>query len=105
MTIRTTETTVTFDHPFRLSGADGLLPAGTYRVVMDEEPILGLSFLAHRRTATMLHTPALSAPQGRSSSLSTDQPELDRALAKDRQQTAVHPDAPSPGAANRPARS
>lgn len=100
MTVRTTETTVTFAHPFRLSGADGLLPAGIYRVVMDEEPILGLSFIAYRRTATMLHTPALSAPQGRSASLSTDQPELDGALAKDRRGS---PDVPRDDTGNQSA--
>jgi hypothetical protein len=35
-------------------------PAGTYRVVTEEEEIDGLSFVAFRRTATLLHLPALS---------------------------------------------
>jgi len=60
MALRTTETTVTFKHPFTLTSLDGRQPAGTYRLVMDEEEILGLSFLAFRRTATMLHIPAIS---------------------------------------------
>jgi hypothetical protein len=59
MADRTTETTVTFKHPFSLTSLDSRQPAGTYRLVMDEEEILGLSFLAFRRTATMLHIPAL----------------------------------------------
>jgi hypothetical protein len=84
--VRTRETTVTFDHPFQLSDADGALPAGTYRVVIDEEPLLGLSFVAYRRVATMLHTPALAAPQGKSERLSVDAAELDAALLKDRRQ-------------------
>lgn len=84
MTIRTTTTTVTFTHPFALRNAEGPLPAGTYRLVTDEEPIFGLSFIAYRRTAMMLHTPAISMPQGRSASLFTDQSELDAALEKDR---------------------
>ncbi len=87
MTIRTHETIVTFDHPFRMSGADGVLPAGTYRVAIDEEELPGLSFTAYRRVATMLHTPAVSAPQGRSTCLAIEAVELDTALMKDRQQS------------------
>ncbi len=60
MSVRTTETTVTFKRPFTLPSVDSPQPAGTYRLVMDEEEILGLSFLAFRRTATMLHIPAIS---------------------------------------------
>jgi len=60
MAVRTTETMVTFKHPFTLTSLDGRQPAGTYRLVLDEEEILGLSFLAFRRTATMLHIPAIS---------------------------------------------
>ena len=60
MSVRTTETTVTFKHLFTLPSVDSPQPAGTYRLVMDEEEILGLSFLSFRRTATMLHVPAIS---------------------------------------------
>ena len=60
MADRTTETMATFKHPFSLTSLDGSQPAGTYRVVTDEEEILGLSFLAFRRTATMLHIPPIS---------------------------------------------
>ncbi|MDF2809807.1 MAG: hypothetical protein K0S56_838 [Microvirga sp.] len=62
MSIRTRETTVTFRHPFKLSMLDCLQPAGTYRLVIDEEEIPDVSFIAYRRTASMLHTPAISAP-------------------------------------------
>jgi len=61
MAVRTTETTVTFKRPFTLPSVDSPQPAGTYRLVMDEEEIPGLSFLAFHRTATMLHTPAISS--------------------------------------------
>jgi hypothetical protein len=54
VTTRTTRTTVTFKHPFTLKGVDGMLPAGDYRVLTDEELIDGLSFLAYRRVATMI---------------------------------------------------
>ena len=61
MTVRTTESTVTFAHPFVLASHDAPLPAGTYRLTTDEEEIIGLSFLAFRRTATLLHLPAIAA--------------------------------------------
>ncbi|WP_237347567.1 hypothetical protein [Xanthobacter agilis] len=86
---------VTFAHPFWMSSADGTLPAGTYRVAIDEEQLLGLSFVAYRRVATMLQTPAVSAPPGRSTSLSIDPVELDAALLRDRQETAGHADVSS----------
>jgi hypothetical protein len=60
MAVPAAETTVTFKRPFTLPSVDSPQPAGTYRLVMDEEEILGLSFLAFRRTATMLHIPAMS---------------------------------------------
>ncbi|MGO9136004.1 MAG: hypothetical protein ACLP8A_18435 [Methylovirgula sp.] len=83
MTIRTTETTVTFRHPFSLWAFDGKQPAGTYRLVIDEEEIIGLSFLAYQRMATMLHTPALAAPGGMHEVFSTDPAELETALQAD----------------------
>ncbi len=88
MAIRTKETTVTFAHPFQMSAFDRLMPAGTYRLVTDEEEILGLSFLAYQRTATTLHTPAISAVQGLSESVSINQAELDAALVRDGQVVA-----------------
>lgn len=95
MNVRTRETTVTFDHAFHLSEADGDLPAGTYRLVIDEEQLLGVSFLAYRRVATMLHTPALAAPPGRSKCLSVNAAELDAAALKDQQISARAREAPS----------
>jgi hypothetical protein len=58
--MRTTETMVTFRHPFVLAAVAATQPAGTYRLVTEEEEIPGLSFVAFRRTAMMLHLPALS---------------------------------------------
>jgi hypothetical protein len=46
MSIRTTETKVTFHRPFTLAALDGSQPAGTYRLVVEEEQIPGLSFVA-----------------------------------------------------------
>ena len=58
--MRTIETMVTFRHPFVLGAVAAVQPAGTYRLVTEEEEIPGLSFVAFRRTAMMLHLPALS---------------------------------------------
>ena len=60
MAMRTTETMITFLQPFVLSALETAQPAGTYRLVTEEEEIPGLSFIAFRRTATLLHLPALS---------------------------------------------
>ena len=56
--LRTTETTLVFTHPFQLPGVDRPLPAGRYVVETDEEPILGLSFMAYRRVRTSIIVPA-----------------------------------------------
>ena len=65
MPVRTTETTVTFKRPFILPELEGPQPAGTYRLVTDEEEISGLSFLAFRRTGTMLRLPSLATSGSR----------------------------------------
>ena len=62
--MRTTETMVTFRHSFRLAALEAAQPAGTYRVVTEEEQIPDLSFIAFRRTATLLHLPAVSMAGG-----------------------------------------
>ncbi|HKN27458.1 MAG TPA: hypothetical protein VJY34_06045 [Roseiarcus sp.] len=84
MATRSKEITLTFSKAFALSEVDRPLPAGTYRVVVDEEDIPGLSFLAFRRTATMLHVPALSAPGGPKEVFLVNPDELAAALEADR---------------------
>src|SRR5947209_2852295 len=54
MTVRTTSKTVTFIHPFSLTGTDEVQPAGTYTVETDEELLEPSSFPAYRRIATLL---------------------------------------------------
>jgi hypothetical protein len=48
MSVRTTETTVTFRRPFSLAALDDLQLAGTYRLTIDEEeiPPIVRSFIA-----------------------------------------------------------
>ena len=58
MLSRTNRETVTFCHPFFLSGIDGVQPAGTYTVETDEELIDGLSIPVYRRIATVILLPA-----------------------------------------------
>jgi hypothetical protein len=83
MTVRTIETTVTFAHPFKMASFDEALPAGTYRLVSDEEEIPGLSFLAFRRTATLLHLPAIADPSTDRQVVGVDPDELEAMLAAD----------------------
>jgi hypothetical protein len=61
MTIRSRREAVTFKHPFRISGVDRLLPAGTYTVITDEQSIEGLSFDAFRRIATTILLPGVTS--------------------------------------------
>jgi hypothetical protein len=70
--MRTTETTNTFRHPFVLTALDTMQPAGTYRLVIEEEEIPGLFFVAFRRAATLLHLPALSATSSTHQVVSVD---------------------------------
>ena len=58
MTVRTSQRTVTFTWPFSLNGLDGAQPAGTYTVQTHEESLPGLSFLAWRRSATLIFLPS-----------------------------------------------
>jgi hypothetical protein len=83
MTARTTEGTVTFAHQFNLSHLDAPKPAGTYRVVMVDEEVPGLTFMAYRRAYTMLHVPALAADTGRTQVFTVDKDELEAALNAD----------------------
>src|ERR1700738_1063442 len=84
MTIRTTRTPVSFSQPFKLKELDDMQPAGDYLLDTDEELIEGLSRLAYRRVATLLHLPSTSRPPGRTEVLSVSPAERDAALEKDR---------------------
>ncbi len=78
--MRTTRETVTFDQPFSLEGIDGVQPAGTYVVDVDEELIEGLSFLAYRRVATTIYLPMASGGSGSVQAVRVDPRVLDAAL-------------------------
>ena len=57
MTTRTTSKTMTFFHPFKLTGMESDQPAGRYAVETDEELLENLSFPAYLRTGTYLTLP------------------------------------------------
>ena len=58
MTVRTTSRTVTFTHPFNLSGMGEMQPAGTYTVETDEQLLQTLSLPAYKRISTLIRLPA-----------------------------------------------
>jgi hypothetical protein len=78
--MRTTRESVTFDRPFSLWAVEGLQPAGTYAVDVDEELIEGLSFLAYRRVATTIYLPLRFGGSGSVQAVMVDLRELDAAL-------------------------
>jgi hypothetical protein len=84
MTIRTTRTIVSFSQPFKLKDLDDIQPAGDYLLDTDEELIEGLSRLAYRRVATLLHLPSTSRPQSRTELVSVNPAELDAVLEGNR---------------------
>jgi len=84
MTVRTTRSTISFSHPFKLGDLDDIQPPGDYLLDTDEELIEGLSRLVYRRIATLLHLPAISRPQGRIELVAISPAELDAALERDR---------------------
>ena len=86
MTIRTTRKTITFRRPFSLSAIDEVQPSGTYTVDTDEELIDGLSFLAYRRVATLLHLPSTSSRVGVTELVTVNPLELEAALKTDIEQ-------------------
>src|SRR6266436_8591256 len=92
MIVRTTSKTVTFVHPFSLSGTVEAYPAGTYTVETDEELLQASSIPAYRRIATLLR---LERTMGTAQTqiVETNPVELAGALARDAQpdETVLQP--------------
>ncbi len=85
MPMRTTETTVTFNRAFTLPEFEGPQPAGTYRLVTDEEEIPGVSVLAYRRTGTRLRLPSLATSNRPIQMIPIDANDLAAALKADQE--------------------
>ena len=92
MTVRTTSKTVTFRHPFNLTGTDEVQPAGTYTVETDEELLQPASVPAYRRIATLMRL-ARTTGTVLTQIVETNPVELAGALARDAQldETVPHP--------------
>lgn len=84
MTERITETEVTFQHPFHLQALTQTLPPGTYRFVIREELVEGLSFLAYEKTYSGLEIPAVDTPTGKRQHLKVNLGEVEAAQERDR---------------------
>jgi hypothetical protein len=89
MTVRSRDTTVTFRHPFTMPSVEGCQPAGTYRLVTDEDEVAVVPFAITRRIATHLHTPALSLQPAVGNVFTITPAELSMAIEADRQRDAL----------------
>lgn len=81
---RTTQQTATFRHPFTISGVDGIFPAGCYVVRIEEEAMVGLSFIAYRRIETAMLVPLRRGSSNSVQAVSIDPRDLAASLARDR---------------------
>jgi hypothetical protein len=100
MDTRSTSSQITFRRPFRLNGVDGLQPAGSYTLTVEEERLDTLSFDAWRRTSATLYVPQGGAIDHAAISME----ELQAALARDASpepDTSVEPPHVEPGMARK----
>jgi hypothetical protein len=84
VTERTTETEVIFQHPFHVQALTWALPPGTYRLVVRENLIEGLSFLAYEKTYCGLEIPAIEIRTGMRQHLKVNPGEIEAAQERDR---------------------
>ena len=91
MTMRTTSRTVTFVHPFNLSGIDKEQPAGTYTVETDEELLQTSSLSAYKRVSTLMRLPARPTGTMLTQIAEVNPLELAAALARDAQPAETIP--------------
>jgi hypothetical protein len=89
MAIRRNETTVTFRYPFTMPSVEGRQPAGTYRIVTDDDEVAVIPFAITRRVATHLHTPALSMKAAVGNVFTISDAELAIAIEEDRQRESA----------------
>jgi hypothetical protein len=89
--VRTTSRTVTFVHPFSLSGTDEAQPAGTYTVETDQELLQPSSLPAYRRISTLIRLSARTTGAVLTQIVETNPVELAAALARDAQPDETMP--------------
>ena len=85
MLSKTSESIVTFHHPFSIGNAISDHPAGSFRVVKEEELIEGLSFTAYRAVSICLQMPAIGALGAAQHFVDVSGHDLDVALDADSQ--------------------
>lgn len=91
MTERTTDSLVTFRHPFALRDIVETQPPGTYQIETVELAIDGLSFVAFRRVSTTITLPAVGSPAMRREFVEIDPADLATALQRDLQGATAIP--------------
>jgi hypothetical protein len=87
MKVRSSRSNLTFSDPFTLPGYLGQLPTGEYELLVEEELLPGLSFEAHRRTATYLTVRGRGRDAGRSELRAISYSDLKEALSRDQAAT------------------
>jgi hypothetical protein len=80
MHMRTRRFVAHFLAPFRLTGVDGLLPAGAYALDQEEELVGGRAGFAYRRVAMFMHLPAISASRWTIKLVEVDASEIETAI-------------------------
>lgn len=80
---RKTYSEITFSNSFVVGGLVMPLEAGTYRLVVDEQLIEGLSFPSYQPVATHLEIPAISAQIVKRQFLQVSAAEIEEALQED----------------------
>lgn len=88
MLSKTSESTVTFHHPFSIGNAISNHPAGSFRVVKEEVLIEGLSYSAYRAVSISLQMPAIGARGAVQQFVEVSGHDLDVALDADSQMLA-----------------
>jgi len=96
MTEKTTDSLVTFRHPFALRDVVGIQPPGTYQVETVELAIDGLSFVAFRRISTTLMLPAIGSSSAQRQFVEIDPADLAAAQERDASNGKGDHDAPGP---------
>lgn len=84
MNTRSSRSIVTFSNPFVLADYPDELPPGDYEVVVEEELLEGLSFIAYRGAATYLAVHGRGRHAGRTEMRPITGQDLEAALKRDR---------------------
>jgi hypothetical protein len=93
MTRRTSTETITFLHPFRLSGVDDVQPAGPYLVETDEELLQTLLSPGYRRVSTFIRLAGTPGSNELGRIVDIDPTELAAARTKDAREHEMAPEA------------